>query len=357
MGIDVPAQARPASTYADHRTPLVRNAWYVAALSHEVGRGLLARTLLDTRVVLYRKEDGTPVALHDRCPHRSFPLSKGRLDGDRVVCGYHGMEYDAAGKCVLVPSLQAAAPNAKVASFPIVERGPLMWIWMGDAEKADEAAIPDFSWLASPDWTTVSGGFHMRTNYVAMHENLLDQTHFSFLHAGSVGTPEWATSPLEVSENNGRVELRRELMRNLPPGIYAVPMKLEGRLVDRLSEAAFVGPCGHVAFAKITNCEPRAGELDEYRVNIVHVFTPETQDTLHYWWFNSRDFGHDDAGASKFLLDASTSAYMEDVDALGWLTDVLASEPGEFKELSFRADRPGLMMRQILNRMAAAEAV
>jgi hypothetical protein len=161
-----------------------------------------------------------------------------------------------------------------------------------------------------------------------------------------------------VPASTGGWELKSTVSASTGEGkIYAVPMKLEGRLVDRLSEAAFVGPCGHVAFAKITNCEPRAGELDEYRVNIVHVFTPETQDTLHYWWFNSRDFGHDDASASKFLLEASTSAYIEDVDALGWITDVLASEPGEFKELSFRADRPGLMMRQILNRMAAAEAV
>jgi phenylpropionate dioxygenase-like ring-hydroxylating dioxygenase large terminal subunit len=355
MGIDISPQSRPVSQYADHTTPLVRDCWYVAARSGEVTRELLARTLLDTRVVLYRKLDGTPVAMQDRCIHRSFPLSKGRLDGDKLVCGYHGMEYDASGRCTLVPSLSNTPGNIRIPSFPVVERGPLVWIWMGNPEKADPALIPDLYWLASPDWTSVTGDFHMKSNYVAMHENLLDQTHFTFLHAGSVGTPEWATSPLDVSQEGDQVHLRRELKNSAPPGIYAVPMKLVDRPVDRLSEAAFIGPAGHVAFAKITNAAPQPGEQIEFRVNIAHLFTPETQNTIHYWWFNSRDFALQDEAASTFLLEASTQAYLEDVDALGWISDIVCAE-GDFKEMSFRADRPGLMMRQILNRLAAAEA-
>ena len=69
------------------RTNYPFNCWYVAALSDEVGAGLLARRLLDKHVVLYRRASGEVVALEDRCVHRAYPLSEGRLDSDRVVCG------------------------------------------------------------------------------------------------------------------------------------------------------------------------------------------------------------------------------------------------------------------------------
>ena len=76
-----------------------RDCWYVAATSEELARGLLARTLLDRNVVLYRSASGAPVALEDRCAHRGYPLSQGRLDGDRLVCGYPGFTYDTPGRC------------------------------------------------------------------------------------------------------------------------------------------------------------------------------------------------------------------------------------------------------------------
>ena len=73
----------PATTF-----PL--NAWYAAAYDVELKRALLPRTICNKPIVLYRKENGTPAALADACWHRLVPLSFGRLDGDNVVCGYHG---------------------------------------------------------------------------------------------------------------------------------------------------------------------------------------------------------------------------------------------------------------------------
>ena len=77
----------------------LRNAWYVAAWDHEVGRSLTPTTILGEGVVLYRREDGVPVALEDACPHRKLPLSMGRLKGDEVECGYHGLTFDCSGAC------------------------------------------------------------------------------------------------------------------------------------------------------------------------------------------------------------------------------------------------------------------
>jgi phenylpropionate dioxygenase-like ring-hydroxylating dioxygenase large terminal subunit len=73
----------------------VRNQWYVAAYADEVGEELFARTVLGEPLVLFRAEDGSPVALADRCVHRRFPLSQSRREGDTIVCGYHGFTYDA----------------------------------------------------------------------------------------------------------------------------------------------------------------------------------------------------------------------------------------------------------------------
>jgi vanillate O-demethylase monooxygenase subunit len=343
------------SPIADHHTPLIRNAWYVAGLSDEIGRELLSRTLLETRVVLYRKLDGTVVALRDRCPHRSFPLSKSQLKGDRLTCRYHGLSFDEHGKCVHVPSSPEAKSNIRVRSFTVVERKPLVWIWMGEADLADPTLIPDLHWLDDANWTTVQGSYAIGSNYVAMHENLLDQTHFTFLHEGTVGTPEWAAAPLEVSTQDDVVSLRRELLKSEPPGIYAAPMRLQGKLVDRLSEAAFIGPAGHVAKARITQRDGSTEEGREFRVNITHLFTPQTQHSIHYWWFNSRDFYLQDDAASQFLHDASAQAYYEDVEALQWISDTVVNDAMPHREFSVRADRPGLLMRQALARMAARE--
>ena len=69
-----------------------RNAWYVAAFAKDVGRELMGRTIVNTRIVLYRTENGEAVALDGRCPHRHFPLAQSCLKGDSIVCG-EAFEY------------------------------------------------------------------------------------------------------------------------------------------------------------------------------------------------------------------------------------------------------------------------
>lgn len=99
-----------------------------------------------------------------------------------------------------------------------------------------------------------------------------------------------------------------------------------------------------------------SGTPRTYRFNISHIFTPETNNAIHYWWFASRNFKLDDAAIDAHLLGASTKAYQEDVDALEWIMDVVQSDSEPQFDLNFAPDKPGLMMRQILYRLAAAEA-
>ena len=80
------------------------NAWYAVAWDTEVKRALLPRTVGNKKLVFYRTAAGQAVALEDACWHRLAPLSLGRLRGDDVVCGYHGLAYNARGRCVFMPS-------------------------------------------------------------------------------------------------------------------------------------------------------------------------------------------------------------------------------------------------------------
>jgi len=131
--------------------PFLRDFWHIAALSGEVKRELLARTIMDEPVLMYRQLDGTIVALHDRCIHRRVSLSAGRLIDDRVQCGYHGLEFDGSGKCVHIPGQTQIPPQARVKTYPTVERDGVVWIWMGDATTAETTQVPDyFSVCSSP---------------------------------------------------------------------------------------------------------------------------------------------------------------------------------------------------------------
>lgn len=98
------------------------------------------------------------------------------------------------------------------------------------------------------------------------------------------------------------------------------------------------------------------GQPRTYRFNISHIFTPETNGGIHYWWFCSRNFNLDDEAADEHLLAASTKAYQEDVDALEWILDVVRNDSEPQFDLNFAPDKPGLLMRQVLYRLAAAEA-
>ncbi|TPG48218.1 aromatic ring-hydroxylating dioxygenase subunit alpha [Sphingomonas glacialis] len=341
--------------FADEATPLIRNCWYVAGFADEISRDIISRRLLGIDIALYRTLAGEAVAVRNRCPHRSFPLAKGKLDGDTLVCGYHGMQFDPSGRCVNMPSMPLVPTNANVRSFPLAERGPIVWIWMGEADHADEALVPETPWLADPAWKSVRGQYHIKTDYVTMHENLLDQTHFPFLHPGTVGTPEYARSKLDVRRDGDVIVIDRALRDAAPPGIYGVPMQLMDKKVDRFSEARFVSPALHTAYASVVDRADASGEPKTYRFNITHLLTPETNGTIHYWWFNTRDERLDDAEADAFLLAASEAAYLEDVDALEWISEVITSDIEPQFDLNFAADKPGLLMRRALFELAEAE--
>ena len=339
---------------ADRNTPFVKNEWYVVAFANELQRSLLKRTVLGQRLVLFRTLAGTAVAMDDRCAHRSFPLSAGTLDGDTVICGYHGMRYDAAGECIEVPSQKTCPKGIGVRTFPLVERGPLVWIWLGEAP-ANPAHIPATPWLESAEWASSQGYFHLPANYVSLHENLLDLTHLSYVHAKSFGTPDYASAPFESSLEEGHYRITRTVAPTTLPRLWAQPTGLDHDAAARIATSEFVAPGLHVVTVNFYDCRLPAANRPQFQIRTCHVPTPETHGSTHYFVVHSRDFAPNDTDITQFMHDELFRAFEEDVVALTRLEEVLMNPGAPFYEMSVASDAPSVAMRRHLLKRALAE--
>ncbi len=205
----------------------VRNAWYVAGWSAEVGRDLLARTVCARPVVLYRTQDGSPVALADACWHRLVPLSLGQVRGDDLMCGYHGITYSPQGRCTFMPSQETINPSASVASFPVVDRYRLCWVWLGDPELADPDRIPDIlSPATDPGWAGDGELLHLECDYRLVLDNLMDLTHETYVHGTSIGQASVAESPFTVEHTEDTVTVTRWMYGIDPPAAFLPELQM-----------------------------------------------------------------------------------------------------------------------------------
>ena len=180
----------------------VRNSWYVAAWSDELRETPLGLVLLCDPIVLFRSSDGAPIALEDRCVHRRVPLSMGTICGDRIQCTYHGFVYDRTGACVKIPGQSSIPAEARIRSYPVVERHGCIFVWMGNPQKADDALIPKFGTLRKPGYGVTKKHVRLETHYQLIIDNLLDLSHLAYLHASSVGQAELA----ELAKVNTEIE-------------------------------------------------------------------------------------------------------------------------------------------------------
>ena len=183
----------------------VKNCWYVAAWNYELSDGFLARTIVNEPVVLFRAQDGRPVALEDRCCHRSLPLSLGKQVGDLVQCGYHGLEFNLDGACVRVPGQSTVPPGARVHAYPVIEKWRWVWIWMGDPALADEALIPDFHWNEDPDWVAVGDVYRANCDYRLIVDNLMDLSHIQFVHVSTLGASTDSEAEIKVKRGKKNI--------------------------------------------------------------------------------------------------------------------------------------------------------
>ncbi|WP_338759436.1 aromatic ring-hydroxylating dioxygenase subunit alpha [Massilia sp. METH4] len=351
------AVQKSTASMANRSTEFIYNEWYVAAFVDELKHELLPRTLLGKRLVLFRTEQGQPVALTDRCAHRAYPLSRGALEGDTVVCGYHGFRYDANGDCVDVPSAATCPKGIGVQNYKLVERGQLVWIWMGDPALADETLLRDQAWLESAEWQTSKGYFDLQSNYVSMHENLLDLTHLSFLHAETIGTPDYAKAPFRTELKDGYFALHRDVVPTTLPPVWATPTGLvDCNTAARIVTSEFKSPAFHQVNVSFYDSALPEAQRNISRIKTAHLLTPQTHSSSHYFIIHGRDFAQDDEHITEFMHENLFAAFYEDVDGLAALEQVWRdTDPDEMYEMSVGADGPSVAMRRYLKRRADAE--
>ncbi|CAN5758604.1 aromatic ring-hydroxylating dioxygenase subunit alpha [soil metagenome] len=262
----------------------LRNTWYVAMWSKDLKPGdIIGRTFLNEQLVLFRTADGKVSALSDICPHRFAPLSKGTLvDGCKVKCAYHGLEFDATGACVKNPHGQERIPAAaKVPMFPCVEKHSAIWLWMGEKE-ADPSLIPDFSMLGENSGFEVSrrDWLKMEANYELVVDNLMDLSHTAFLHDGILGNSETINAQTKLENVGNTVKVRR-LAVNVPvPGFFDLMYKRDGRRVDYWADIRWDQPACLMNDTGVT--EPGAPRSEGTGVYGMHFITPETDATCWY---------------------------------------------------------------------------
>ena len=349
-------RGRSGDKIADRDTPLIKNCWYVLDWSADVKHALKRRMVLGHDLVYFRTKSGDITALQNRCAHRCFPLHRSTLhDDDTIQCGYHGLTYATDGKCIKIPSAIDRNPGSiRLQHYPVVDRPPMVWVWTGDPEEADPGQLPDYDWVNGDDWGYGKGFYHVKGNYLAIHENLMDITHFQFLHGAALGTPHHAESKVQVTVKGDTVNNYRVNKGEPVPELHqkATGLSVETPII-RHAHSTFVTPGFHDALGKFDDPEGTNNGRTEYTPHILHFITPETQYTSHYWWIFARDFKPKDKKLDNIYSQRTAQVFEEDKDAIEWMEEQWANEARpDFRESHVPSDEGAVKMRRIVHRLA-----
>ncbi|WP_120969765.1 aromatic ring-hydroxylating dioxygenase subunit alpha [Comamonas sp. lk] len=297
----------------------VKNAWYVAAWSGEIGRYPMARTILGENLVFWRRQDGSPAALIDRCPHKLAPLSAGSLVGDDLQCGYHGMTFNSHGQCVRIPGQIAIPPSACARPFPLLERFGAVWVWMGEPALADASQIVEVRRYGEPGWGLVDGQYlHFDCNYLNITDNLVDPAHTTYVHRNTIGNAAAEDVSVKVEQGENHVLAYRWVNDSEPVPLVKAMGNFAGQ-VDRWQYYYLHLPSvSCVDFGSIAaNREHSEQEMDAGLRSFSYNFlTPETETTTHYFWLHLRNYQPDSTQASAQVTQLMTDTFLEDAAIL-----------------------------------------
>jgi phenylpropionate dioxygenase-like ring-hydroxylating dioxygenase large terminal subunit len=332
--------------------PFLRNYWYICAWCEELTATPLQRWILNEPIALFRTESGKPAAVADRCPHRGAPLSKGRVRGEGLQCGYHGLTFDGAGKCLKVPGRDEVPRTFMTRAYPVVEKWRFVFIWMGESDKADESLIPDYHWSADKNWTARGETLPVKCSATLLRDNLLDLSHAHFVHAKTLATDAVISVPIEVSQSDDEVSVLRN-MENIDPSPFY--RRFFGPVVSKVNHRQNVRflPASNIIIETTVTDANNPENIADFRV--MNGLTPVTENTSLYFWSLGRSSKVDDDALSDWVFTANRNTFFEDVDIIESQQEMIERAPEPPRPMLFHVDGGVNAARKLVARLAEKE--
>lgn len=337
----------------------VKNAWYVAGWGREFTHEITRVTILEEDIAMYRASSGAVVALEDMCPHKLLPLSKGRLVGDDVQCGYHGLTFNCEGDCVRVPGQSNIPRTAKVRAYPVHEKYNIVWIWMGDPDLADISTIFNLPVFGETGWAAHQGdALHLKSNYLNVADNLCDPAHVSFVHPTTLGNPESEDIPIDSVQREDGTIMTWRWVRDAPPiGFFQQYGGFSGN-VDRWHYYSMHLPSTAVidfGSADVADGLDEESRDEGVRIYALHFLTPVNANYTIDRWMHIRNRMVDDETAGEQMDKLFRFAFSEDKEVLEAIDEV-ERKVGERKRVRLAIDKGANLYRLSIDRLIAAEA-
>ncbi len=331
---------------------ILQNCWYAAAWAEEIEAGkILPRRIADLPMIFFRKQDGNIAAIADYCPHRYAPLSRGKQIGDVIQCGYHGLEFNADGKCVRNPHETGNLPKVSIPSYSVEERFSVIWIWIGDEPANPDMISEEFAFLSDPSRSHVRGRFHVKCGYQLMLDNLMDISHAIYLHGEALMTEDlYAGYDPKMKVDGDEIKVTLEQKGIAAPLLFRAALPEGTDKTDFYDYVKFVMPSlvSHDIAYTLVGVPPYQASGVSSRS--AHLFTPETETTCHYMFDNSRDFMLGDAATDERMLGALKQAFgEEDIPMIEAQQQVLGDrELFDLKPAILVNDKAGVLVRRTL---------
>lgn len=334
----------------------LRNAWYVAGWGTDFAEKPLARTFLDEPVVIFRGEDGTLAALADACPHRFAPLSQGHHTGDTLRCPYHGLVFDRAGTCIHNPHGKGLRPSSlNVRTYPIREQQGLVWIWMGSVEKVAEFEPPSYPFLESDTFKVIRGYLHVGANYELVTDNLMDLSHVEFLHP-FIGVEGSSAGIVFRAEQQGeRVAALHSMPGQPNTGLFKLLLGDDITTIDGHADCHWEAPANmflEISAVALDGDPGRKADTPQ-----VHLLTPETEHSTHYFWGFGRDRATVNAQIDEMLFAGIDYAFRhEDEPMIKAVAERMGNRPlFELNPALLPMDEAAVRARRVLAKRIADE--
>lgn len=347
--------------HADAKPRFLLNDWYCAALSTEIGpEALFHRRLLDIPVLIYRLQDGRPVALHDRCPHRFAQLSDGKRVDDDVLCPYHALRFDCSGQCTQNPHGNGLIPKAaKVRSFALLEKYGFIWIWPGD-QPADPAKLPDWGPLVDGHPNGVGYTYlYVKAHYELIMDNVMDLSHVDHVHGEIISTRGQLTPLIPKVQESSRTISARWEWKQTPP-VFVLNQFLPNPMeeaqhwlqVNWTPPASIQLSVGATQGEDYLDLDHTVGQYD------LHTVTPESADRTHYFFATRRNHIPEDAEYNKLKLKGMHDAFeQEDVPLLEQIQrEMRSSDFLSLNPVLLSNDAAPVKVRRALSKLIQQEA-